>query len=158
MSKTFKMTVNFPLSLVVPAETIKDFTETRKEAREIFASGKVLKGEAKFRVDLLASDKTDDEVLETVYRAGIRQILREGFIKDLCGNEARGRLGDVKVVYEAAPKRSCQGCTQMDCSMDERLTGAGCQFKTVGTREPVNLDIPRTFSERIVSGWDAGDV
>lgn len=136
MSKTFKLSVNFPLSLVVSAETIEDFIKTRKEAREILATGKVLKGEAKFRVELLASDKTDDEVLETVYRAGIRQILREGFIKDLCGNESRGRLGDVKVVYEAAPKRSCQGCIETNCVKAERNTNAGCDGKRTGVREP----------------------
>ena len=136
MSKTFKLSVNFPLSLVVSAETIQDFTETRKEAREILASGKALKGEAKFRVDLLASDKTDDEVLETVYRAGIRQILREGFIKDLCGSEARGRMGDIKVVFEAPMvPRSCDRCIVESCGRKEILTNSGCELKQTGLRE-----------------------
>lgn len=136
MSKTFKITVNFPLTLVVSTETVKELTEAREAAREISGSGKVLKGEPKFRVELLASDKPDDEVLETIYRSGIRQLLRDDFMKELCGDEGvRGRLGDVKVVFDT-PKvpRSCQGCTQVDCADPARLTNAGCPFKITGVR------------------------
>jgi hypothetical protein len=136
MSKTFKMTVNFPLTLVVSTETVKEFTEAREEARKVLYLGKVLKGENKFRVELLASDKTDDEVLETIFRAGVRQVLREDFLKGVCGNESKGRMGDVKVVYQTAPKRSCQGCIETNCVKSEKNTNSGCDGKRVGIREP----------------------
>lgn len=137
MAKTFKLTVSFPLTIVASTETIKDFVECREEARKILAEGKrVLKGETKFRVELMASDKSDDEVLQTIYRSGIRQVLREDFLKEVCGSESTGRLGDVRVVYQAAPKRSCQGCIETNCVKAERNTNAGCEGKRTGVREP----------------------
>lgn len=137
MAKTFKLTVSFPMSLVVSDEVVKDFQEARIEARSILTSGKVLKGESKFRVELLGSDKPDDEVLETVFRAGVRQVLREDFLKEVCGNESKGRMGDVRVVFEKAPKRSCQGCIETNCVKSEKDTNAGCADKRVGLRDPV---------------------
>jgi hypothetical protein len=138
MAKTFKLNVSFPMSLVVSTETVKDFTETRGEAREILARGTALKGETKFRVELLASDKTDDEVLETIFRAGIRQVLREDFLKGVCGNESRGRLGDVKVTFEVPMvPRSCDRCIVAECPRTEaRDANAGCTEKRTGVREP----------------------
>lgn len=138
MAKTFRMTVNFPLSLVVSTESVKDFQEARIDARKIVALGKALKGETKFRVELLASDKPDDEVLQTIFRSGIRQVLREDFLKEVCGGEATGRLGDVKVVYQTAPKRSCDGCITTGCDRDELLLNAGCPLKETGVRAPLS--------------------
>jgi hypothetical protein len=136
MAKTFKLNVSFPMSLVVHTETVKDFTETRGEAREILARGTALKGETKFRVELLASDKTDDEVLETIFRAGIRQVLREDFLKGVCGDESRGRLGDVKVTFETPMvPRSCDRCTQEACFHPNRIANIGCELKRTGLRE-----------------------
>ncbi|WGH28288.1 hypothetical protein 10P302A_gene0028 [Pseudomonas phage 10P302A] len=107
MAKTFKLHVSFPMSLVVSTETVKDFQEAREMARKILAENtKPLKGETKFRVELMASDKDDDEVLQTIFRAGIRQVLREDFLKEVCGNESTGKIGDMKVVY--APR--CETC------------------------------------------------
>lgn len=136
MAKTFKLNVSFPMSLVVSTETVKDFQEAREEARKILYLGKALKGETKFRVELMASDKPDDEVLQIIFRSGIRQVLREDFLKEVCGSESTGRLGDVKVVYQAAPKRSCQGCIETNCVKAERNTNAGCEGKRTGVREP----------------------
>jgi hypothetical protein len=138
MAKTFKMAVNFPRSIVLSTETIKDFLEAREEARKILAEPKrPLKGESKFRVELLASDKSDDEVLQTIYRSGARRLLREEFVKELCGDESTGRIGDVRIVFEAPPKRTCQGCIVTDCQRPySRGENVGCDDKRTGVREP----------------------
>jgi len=101
MAKTLKLNVSFPMSVVVKSEIIADFQEARKEARKILASGKALRGHTKYRVELMASDKTDEQCFEQIYREGIREFLKKDFIKELEGNESRIRVGDVKVVYEA---------------------------------------------------------
>lgn len=100
MAKTFKAHVSFPLTLVVKTETVTDFLEAREEARKILASGKVLKGESKFRIELMASDKPDDEVLQTIFRSGIREVLRKDFLSEIVGSESTGRIGDTLVVFE----------------------------------------------------------
>ncbi|MGV8919554.1 MAG: hypothetical protein ACOH2R_17435 [Pseudomonas sp.] len=102
MSKTLKLTVSFPMTIVVKTETIKDLQETRAQAREIpDEEMATLKGEQKFRTELFRSDRPDEELLELVYRSGIRELLREDFIKQITGNEATVRLGSVKVAFEA---------------------------------------------------------
>jgi hypothetical protein len=114
MAKTFKLNVSFPMTLKVSTDTVNEFLEARKDAREILASGKVLKGESKFRVELLASDKEDDEVLQTIFRTGIREVIRKDLIKEICGNESTGSVGDTLVVFETFQKPevcTCDGVT-----------------------------------------------
>uniref|UniRef100_A0AAU6W3C5 Uncharacterized protein n=1 Tax=Pseudomonas phage Lepni01 TaxID=3138536 RepID=A0AAU6W3C5_9VIRU len=121
MAKTFKLNVSFPMSLVVSTETVKDFQEAREMAREILASGKPLKGETKFRVGLMAGDKSDDECLQIIFRAGIREVLRNDFLKEVCGSESTGKIGDMKVEY--LPR--CELCIHdKTCIKVARL---GCQ-------------------------------
>lgn len=139
MAMTLKLNVTFTMSIVVSSETIKDFAEAREEARKILADEKAksrLKGETKYRVELLAGDKTDEQVFEQIYRQGIRECIKKDLAKEIAGTESRVRVGDVKVAFEAPPKRSCQGCIETNCVMAERNTNAGRDNKRTGFREP----------------------
>lgn len=140
MAITMKLTVNFPLSIVVSKETLEDFKEARERAREILAAAEVPKmhGETKYRVELLASDKTDEECLEVIFRQGIREFVRGDLVKEIASTEARVRVGDIKVTYEKpmAPKGSCQGCIRTECSRPEGKVNAGCPEKETGIRSP----------------------
>ncbi|WYW04472.1 host HNS inhibition protein [Pseudomonas phage vB_PpuP-Mudajogi] len=119
MAKTLKLTVNFPMSVVVKSEIITDFQEARKEAREILASGKVLRGHTKYRVELMASDKTDEQCFEQIYREGIREFLKKDMVKELQGNESRIRVGDIRVVYadQSVLARSCDCNACFECKI-----------------------------------------
>lgn len=138
MSKTMKMTVSFPMTLVFTEETLKDFREAREEVRKLTPEeiAKVTKGETKARMEMFASDMSDERLLEIILRSGIREHMRNDFLKEIAGSEAAGRLGSVKVTFETPMvPRSCQGCIKTECTLDARLTNSGCQFKTTGLRE-----------------------
>ncbi|WYW04228.1 host HNS inhibition protein [Pseudomonas phage vB_PpuP-Kallioja] len=137
MSMTLKLNVSFPMTIVVKAETLKAFDETREEARKIPAEEiEKLKGETKFRAELFRGDRTTEQVMELIYRAGIRELIRKELVEEITGNESTARLGCIKVTYEAPPKRSCQGCIETNCVLAERNTNAGCDNKRTGVREP----------------------
>lgn len=137
MAKTLKMQISFPMTIVVKAETLVALEDSRKEARETPAEKVAkLKGESKFRYELLTGDKPTEEVLEVIYRQGLRAGIRELIMDEIQGNESTCRVGDIKVAFEAPPKRSCQGCIKVDCTLDARLTNAGCDHKRTGIREP----------------------
>lgn len=138
MSKTLKMTVSFPVSIVVRSDTMAEFVSDRAKARAMPAEKvATLKGEAKVSYDLLTSERTDEELLELIYRKGARQIIREDFSKELGGNESTVRTGDVKVVFEAPMvPRSCDRCIVTDCQRPlSRSLNTGCPEKQVGLRE-----------------------
>lgn len=137
MAKTLKMYITFPMTIVVKTETIETLEEARKDLREL-APEKValLKGEHKFRYELFTGNKTTEEVLEVIYRMGLRTGIREVIMDEIQGNEANCRVGDIKVTFETPPKRSCQGCTQTTCINDARLSNSGCDLKTTGVRDP----------------------
>lgn len=121
MAITLKTNVSFPMTIVVTSETIKDFQEARQEAREILASGKELKGQTKYRVEMFASDMTDEQIFERIYREGVREFIKKDFINEIQGNESRIRVGDVKVSFvpNAVVPRKCElhddrkGCTSL---------------------------------------------
>lgn len=137
MSKTLKLTVSFPMTIVVKTDTITQLRESREEARKIPAEEVAkLRGETKFRFELFTGDKSDEEVLETIYRQGLRSGVRELIMGEIQGNESTCRLGDIKVTFQAPPKRSCQGCIETNCVKAERNTNAGCDGKRTGVREP----------------------
>lgn len=105
MSKTLKLNVSFPLSIVIHSETIKELQESREEARALTTEEvSKFRGQRKANYLMLISDKPDEEIFEVIYRAGIREHMRTTLLKDLQGNEARIRLGDVKVVFEKFEK------------------------------------------------------
>jgi hypothetical protein len=115
MAKTLKLNVSFPMSIVIKAETIADLQKIRKDSLEIPAEKLAkLNGEARFKVGLFTGDKTDEQILEIIFRSGIRTFLREDLRKELEGDESRIRVGDVKVVYEdqsvLARACSCGAC------------------------------------------------
>lgn len=122
MAMTLKLNVTFPMSIVVSSETIKDFQEAREEARKILADEKAksrLKGETKYRVELLAGDKTDEQCFEQIYRQGIRECIKKDLAKEIAGNESRVRVGDVKVAFEdqSVLARSCDCNACFECKI-----------------------------------------
>jgi len=143
MSKTLKLTVTFPMSIVVKTETVLEFQADRIKARELPAE-KVAKmtGEVLAGFKLLVGDRTDEEVLEIIYRKGIREIIREGVQRELPGNEATCTVGDIKVSFDSPmlPK-SCDRCTQDACFHPNRAANVGCEYKQTGLREPVEIPV-----------------
>lgn len=106
MSKTLRCTVSFPLTLVFNEDQLKQLRESREEAREVVAAGfrmghgRKVTGSEKAMCEMFASDLTDEQLLERICRAGIRQFLTQDFAKDLRGDGTNVRLGSVKVAYE----------------------------------------------------------
>ncbi|NMZ63411.1 hypothetical protein HBN99_03635 [Pseudomonas oryzihabitans] len=110
MSKTLKMTVSFPLTMVFNEDQLKQLRESREEAREVVAAGfrlgrglergRKVTGSEKAMCEMFASDLTDEQLLERICRAGIRQFLTQEFANDLKGDGTKVRLGSVKVAYE----------------------------------------------------------
>ncbi|WYW04279.1 host HNS inhibition protein [Pseudomonas phage vB_PpuP-Kompost-2] len=141
MSKTLKMNVTFPMSIVVKTETVLEFQKDRKLAREL-SPEKVakFKGEQLAGYHLLVGDRSDEEVLEIIYRKGIRETVREGISRELPGSEATVTVGDIKVSFEEPMQpRSCDRCTQESCYHPNRAGNIGCELKTTGLREPVRI-------------------
>lgn len=135
MAMTLKLNVSFPMTIVVKTETIKAFEETREEARETPVEEiEKLKGENRFRADLFRGDKTTEEVMKLIYRAGIRELINKELKAEICGNESTARLGCVTVRYEPTKARSCQGCVRTECSRPEGKVNAGCVDKQTGVR------------------------
>lgn len=119
MSKTLKLNVSFPMTIVVSGESLLELQKARKDVRGLPAEKVAgLKGESKAHCELLSGDLSDEAVLERIYRSGIRRFMREDFLKDITGNEATARLGSVKVSFEEfilAKACTCEGksgCTE----------------------------------------------
>lgn len=138
MAKTLKMQITFPMTIVVKTETLETLEGARKDLRELPAEKvALLKGESKFRYELFTGDKPTEEVLEVIYRMGLRTGIREVIMDEIQGNESNCRVGDIKVTFEKPiVPRSCDRCIKDKCQLDARLTNSGCQFKTTGLREP----------------------
>jgi hypothetical protein len=137
MSKTLKMTISLPMTVVVKTESVAALEASREEIRQMPAEKvAALKGAQKFRYELFAGDKTTEQVLEVIYRQGLREGIRELIMGEIQGNESACRVGDIKVTFQKGPKPSCQGCVQTECIHPNRAQNAGCELKMVGTREP----------------------
>lgn len=155
MSKTLKLNVSFPLTIVVNSKTMAEFVTDRERARELPAEKVAkMKGETLASFNLLIGDRSDEELLEIIYRKGIREIVREGITREIPGKEATCRLGDVKVVFQTPMRPSCQGCTQTTCINDARLSNSGCDLKTTGVRTALEraCDCNACFECRIARG------
>jgi hypothetical protein len=137
MSKTLKMTISLPLTVVVKTESITALEASREEIRQMPAEKvAALKGAQKFRYELFAGDKTTEQVLEVIYRQGLREGVRDLIMGEIQGNESTCRVGDIKVTFEAPMvPRSCNGCIKDTCGRPEKLTGSGCPLKMTGLRE-----------------------
>lgn len=120
MAKTLKLNVSFPMTIVVSTDTITALKETREEARLIPAEKIAeLKGETKFRAELFRGDKSEEELLELIYRAGIREFITKDMRNEIAGNEAKIRLGSVKVSFEDSSvlARSCDCNACYECKI-----------------------------------------
>ena len=140
MSKTLKLNVSFPMSIVFKAEAIEALEKAREECRAFTPEkiAEVPKGEGKARLEMFVSDMTTERLLEVIVRAGIREHMRGDFLKEIQGSESRCRVGSVKVAFEAPMvPRSCDRCIETNCVKSERNTNAGCEGKrTAGLRPP----------------------
>jgi hypothetical protein len=137
MSKTLKMTISLPLTVVVKTESIAALEASREEIRQMPAEKvAALKGAQKFRYELFAGDKTTEQVLEVIYRQGLREGVRDLIMGEIQGNESTCRVGDIKVTFEAPMvPRSCDRCTQEACFHPNRVANIGCELKRTGLRE-----------------------
>lgn len=156
MAKTLKMLITFPMTVVVKTETIEALEGSRADVRAMDPEKVAnLKGEQKFRYELFAGDKTTEEVLEVIYRQGLRSGVRELIMEELQGNESTCRVGDIKVAYEKGPKPSCQGCTQTTCIHQNREKNLGCDLKMVGIRPALEraCSCNACFECRLARGW-----
>lgn len=140
MAKTLRLTVTFPMTIVVSSETCAELAADRKRIREMPAEKVAkLKGQPKANYELMMSERTDEELMEIIYRAGLRETIRSNIKSEVCSSESTCRIGDIKVTYEkpVEPKGSCQGCIYDDCKQESnRSANAGCAFKQTGIRSP----------------------
>lgn len=119
MSKTLKLNVSFPMTIVVSGESLLEVQKAREQMRAISEDkASAFTGESKAHYELFKGDLSDEAVLERIYRSGIRRFMREDFLKEITGNEATARLGSVKVSFEEfilAKTCTCEGaagCTE----------------------------------------------
>lgn len=120
MSITLKAQVTFGLTIVVMAETLKFVADARSEVKamtpeKVAEKLKDATGEERFKFELFASDKTDEEVIEVIYRASMRGFLREELKSQLCNSESRARIGNIKVDFEKHYDSLCAECGTTDC-------------------------------------------
>lgn len=116
MAKTLKCNVTFPLTLIVNSESVASVEESRKEAREVLASGVALSGERKAMIEAFASERTTEELLELILRKGLREIIRSELKSEMNNSETKVRIGDIKVDFEAPLREpKCADCLEEDC-------------------------------------------
>ena len=106
MSITLKAEVTFGLTIVVEKETLKFVADARAEVKALTVEKVAEKlkdatGEERFKFDLFRSDKTDEEVIEVIYRTSMRGFLRDELKSQLCNDESRARIGNIKVDFRA---------------------------------------------------------
>lgn len=120
MSKTLRCTVSFDLKMVFTGESLKELSETREQAREIIQTGlcqgRKVHGSQKAMVEMFASPISDEELLERIVRAGLRQFIREDLTKELSGaSDGSSTVGNVKVAFKE-PMKPRQVCDLHDDS------------------------------------------
>jgi len=104
MSITLKAQVTFGLTIVVEKETLKFVSDARAECKamtpeQVSAKLKDATGEERLKFELFRSDKTDEEVIEVIYRTSMRGFLREELKSQLCNSESRARIGNIEVDF-----------------------------------------------------------
>ncbi|WP_300733866.1 hypothetical protein [Pseudomonas sp.] len=137
MAITLKAHVSFPMTIVVATETMKFVAQARAEVRSVPAEklAEKLKDANKLeraKLELFLSDKTDEQVVEWIYRSSLRQFIRDDLRKELCNDESTARIGDTRVIFEqkeVKPKwcATCQNTVPQPC-------GEGCQVMEVTPR------------------------
>lgn len=106
MSITLKAQVTFGLTIVVIAETLKFVSDARTECKamtpeQVAEKLKDATGEERFKFELFRSDKTDEEVVEVIYRTAMRGFLRDELKSQLSNSESSARIGNIKVDFGA---------------------------------------------------------
>lgn len=127
MAKTLKLNVSFPMTIVVSTDAMTAIKAIREEVR-LTPAEKIaeLTGETKFSAELFRGDKSEEEMLELIYRAGIREFITKDMRKEIAGNEARIRLGSVKVVFEKPAEKPFCCCEQISKVVGEPTLCANC--------------------------------
>lgn len=143
MAKTLKCNVSFGLSAVVNTETVKAVEEARAEAREALQDGVKYDGERKAMLEVFASERTTEELLELLLRKGIRDLVRKELKAEMDNDETRVRVGEIKVTFEhITPKVTLSAPECLHCRV---LHNAGRTYKCAACRQ----------SE---AKWEAGDI
>ncbi|AKG94369.1 hypothetical protein VO98_135 [Pseudomonas phage phiPsa17] len=119
MAKTLKLNVSFPMSVVVNTETCKGLEVARAAAREAIKQGTTNGNKRDFMLNVFASDKTTEEVLEIIIRSGVRQLVREELTREMTNDETRATVGDIKVSFEDSSvlARSCDCNACFECKI-----------------------------------------
>ena len=120
MSITLKAQVTFGLTIVVMSETLKFVSDARAECKAMTSEQVTEKlrdatGEEKFKFELFRSDKTDEEVIEVIYRTSMRGFLRDELKSQLCNSESRARIGNIKVAFTPRHETLCADCGATNC-------------------------------------------
>lgn len=117
MSKTIRSTVTFSLKQVFQEDALEVLRKSREEAREILKAGlpKGTHGSQKAMIEMFASDLTEEQLLERVIRAGVREFLAGQFIKELNGDGQKASVGSVTVSFKE-PLKVTPACELHDAS------------------------------------------
>lgn len=100
MAMTLKASVSFDLTAVVNTETVKALEDARIEAREALQDGIKCNGEHKAMLEVFASERTTEALLELILRKGLREIIRKEIKSEMCNDETSVRLGEITVAYK----------------------------------------------------------
>lgn len=99
MAKTLKCNVTFGLTAVVNTETETAVNVAREEARKALTEGVQCDGEHKAMLEIFASDRTTEALLELVLRKGIRELVRSELEREMTNDETSVKVGNIKVEF-----------------------------------------------------------
>lgn len=105
MSITMKAHVSFPMTIVVHSEALEFVAAARAAVKALspeYREEKFKKAdkEERFKLELFLSDKTDEQVIESIYRTALRAFIRNDLKKELSNSESTARIGDTIVTFE----------------------------------------------------------
>lgn len=105
MAITMKAHVSFPLTIVVATETMEYIAAARGAVKALSEEYRAKKFKdanklERAKLELFLSDKTDEQVVEWIYRSSLRQFIRDELKKELCNDESTARIGDTRVTFE----------------------------------------------------------
>ena len=143
MAKTLKCNVSFGLSSVVNTETVKALEEARIEAREALQDGIKCDGERMAMLKVFASERTTEELLELMFRKGIREIVRKELKAEMDNDETSLRVGEIKVAFERSTSKV--SLSAPECLHCRVLHNAGRPYKCA---------VCRSYD----AAWEAGDI
>lgn len=126
MSKTHQFNISAALTLVSSTHSVDAVTVARAALKASLTTeaGKVKyaesRGQQRFIADLFSSDKSDEEVIIQILRAGLRDVIREA-LTEASDSDQRIKVGDVKVTLKASESsalaRSCDCNACYECKI-----------------------------------------